>query len=710
MALARGTRGAMAPQCYGLLLALLLSMDCHANTLSGTTTWPVLWLLIALVSALTTALLLRRRQHSSRHTLAPKGIYQSILQNSPSGMITINAEGTVVYCNPACEQLFAYRTGELLNKNIECLIPRNLRSEHQHKFANKNRQVLPLVIGKHRIVTGLRKDGSEFPIEIAISHHQDGRERLYSAAVRDVSERVEQEQQLREHERILSAFVQASDECVLIFDHGGKCLFANSAAEELIGASEQRLKGKHILDLSVQGYPGLEADRHYQTLRSSKSFKEEIQIDQRWFELYWYPLKDRQGLTDSTAICLRDVTSHKQIESELLLTKDRAEKASQSKSSFLSKVSHEFRTPLNSILGFTQLLLDDKALGATQRESVQMVHDSGDHLLQLVNDILDLTKIEAGVLDVPMRETDIGACIQECHAWASSIANQAGIDLEISLPDSLPMAISNAMRLKQVLLNLISNAIKYTRRGGSVIIEVTTVAEILTISVRDNGRGIREEQKNQVFKAFHRLDEQSNTEGVGIGLALSRELMHYLNGDIGFYSREDEGSEFWIKIPIIANSLQPIRKASRKSLPTVDFSKPTDGTAASKRILYVEDNRTNVHLVTTILQRYEAHQVDIADDCASAGKSIESTAYDLIILDLPDGNGLELYIRLREQGLLASSKVIALSADALSRTRKKCLDAGMQAFLSKPLEIANFLKVIREQLRASDERNRAEAI
>jgi signal transduction histidine kinase/CheY-like chemotaxis protein len=387
-------------------------------------------------------------------------------------------------------------------------------------------------------------------------------------------------------------------------------------------------------------------------------------------------------------------------ERAMMVAKQAAEAANHAKSEFLALMSHELRTPMNGVLGFAQLLDSDYfgALGPKQKEFVAEILASGNHLLELINDILDLSKIEIGKLSVSMERVEIVPLIKSVIAMLAHAAEKASISLDAGdFGLGMPHVMADRVRLAQALLNLGSNAIKYNRPGGRVTFSCERLAdERVRICVSDTGIGIAEERQAELFQPFNRLGaEHRAIEGTGIGLALTRRLVELMGGQIGFSSVAGSGSRFWIDIPIYVAAAHGEHLAPQAI--DTDLVR-TSGFSA----LYIEDNPSNRALVRSIFSTLDHVRLLEASDGTTGLEMARQHRPDLIILDinLPDLNGFAVLQRLKRHADLAAIPVLALSANAMPRDIKRGIEAGFFRYLTKPLAVNTFLEAIEAALTA----------
>ncbi|HYJ05247.1 MAG TPA: ATP-binding protein, partial [Chthoniobacterales bacterium] len=375
--------------------------------------------------------------------------------------------------------------------------------------------------------------------------------------------------------------------------------------------------------------------------------------------------------------------------------KAEAERANHAKSDFLSRMSHELRTPLNSILGFGQLL-DRQSPTERQRPRIRYILSAGRHLLNLINEVLDISRIEAGNLQLSLEPVCIEEAIGEALDLMRPLAAERSIGVAPSLSlDTATYVLADRQRLKQVLLNLLSNAVKYTARRGSVTVSFDDAGNgAKRIMVRDTGAGIPVEKLARLFTPFDRLGaEQSTVEGTGLGLALCQRLVQAMQGSIGVNSTLGSGSTFWLELPQAESPLQTLA-AQRVSVP----EQPSDEEA--RRILYIEDNFSNVTLVEQMLAERPALELMTAMQGRVGLELARKHAPDLILLDLhlPDMPGWQVLAQLKSDHATRDVPVVVISADATSPQIKRLLSAGARAYLTKPLDIAEFFRVVDEAI------------
>ena len=403
-----------------------------------------------------------------------------------------------------------------------------------------------------------------------------------------------------------------------------------------------------------------------------------------------------------------DITELKRAEERVVSAKEEAEKANYAKSEFLSSMSHELRTPLNAILGFAQLFEMDEMLIPEQRENVQQIKSAGRHLLELIGDVLDLAKIEAGQVTISMEKVVPSRLINECVAMLLHQIKRSGLSLDIEFNNLENQVIfADPIHLKQVLLNLLSNACKYNKRAGTIALTCTQEAEsYMKITVQDSGQGIPVHLQEKLFQPFNRLGaENSHIEGSGVGLVITKQLVEQMQGEIGFSSDEHIGSEFWVRFPLVSctqsadfyeRSKPPVLALKEEKMPALLLNK-------QKRILYVEDNFPNQKLLKKLLTKFPRLELMTMESAVEGLFLARSTMPDLVILDvnLPGLNGYELVGILKQDSTTRNIPVIALSANVLSHDIEKAMKAGFDRYLTKPLNVREFLTVCNELLGAS---------
>ncbi|WP_240688909.1 substrate-binding domain-containing protein [Ammoniphilus sp. YIM 78166] len=398
-----------------------------------------------------------------------------------------------------------------------------------------------------------------------------------------------------------------------------------------------------------------------------------------------------------------DITEWKKMKRAIVQSKEQAEKANMAKSDFLSKMSHELRTPLNGILGFAQLLEADDSLNELQSDFVQEILNGGRHLLSLINEILDLSKIETGLLQVTIEELNLLAVVQECIKILQPLAQKKKISMHIQQLDQWKdvSVLADPIRLRQIFLNLLDNAIKYNREGGEVNIIFHLTGNELVTHIVDTGEGFSAEESNKVFVPFYRI-EGSREEGTGIGLSLVRQLINLMGGKIAVTSQKGIGSDFYFSLLLPNDQKAVMRWEEQVASPETKVDS-TD----HYRILYIEDNESNLHLVHNILKAQPSYTLLSARSGKEGLEKAAQERVDLILLDinLPDIHGYEVFDILKTRDELKDIPVLAVSANAMPQDIQYALDKGFANYLIKPLNVKEFLSTLNETLNSAINQN-----
>jgi PAS domain S-box-containing protein len=401
---------------------------------------------------------------------------------------------------------------------------------------------------------------------------------------------------------------------------------------------------------------------------------------------------------------MRDITLRTQQEQALVHAKeeaehakDRAEQANRAKSEFLSRMSHELRTPLNAILGFSQLLSMDDSLAEDQIDSINMISMSGQHLLNLVNDILDVAQVESGQMSMSLEPVDVHHLVEDMRPLIETELQKLNIKMTVEAYFDGPVwVMADHMKIKQVLLNLLSNAAKYNRENGFIAVTITQKdAETVGISIQDNGIGMDERQQAALFEPFNRLGkENSEIEGTGIGLVICRELVRMMDGALLVQSQVGQGSNFTICLPAAElNERQHQESLAEVSQPEIKEQSNSGITT----ILYVEDNPANMTLVRQLLSRFPQYHLMEAVNAEDGVVMAREQKPDIVLMDinLPGMSGFDALDILIEEGLTDHMTVIALSANALVSEVKRGLDAGFDHYLTKPIDFSKLIETIK---------------
>jgi len=472
----------------------------------------------------------------------------------------------------------------------------------------------------------------------------------------------------------------------------------NTAAESIFGYSRSDALHKNVMRLILTRDTATETEGLWQRLLNYEAIvgitienktKSGKKISCEWFVT---PLTDENNKIVGIAAMALDITDKKQNELATIKAKETAEKANQAKSEFLSSMSHELRTPLNAILGFTQLLKFEKNLTQKQYSHINEIGGAGNLLLELVNQILDLARIEKGHLQLSMERVRLSNVFKECSTMVAPLAEQNNLSLNIR-SETDGYVIADYTRLKQIILNLLGNAIKYNVNGGSVNLKVIQKnGDIIRICVIDTGKGISEELLPDIFEAFNRLNATNSIEGTGIGLSISKQLTEMMNGTIGVSSILNKGSEFWIELTGKLDTTTAIERESKQPASIVESDSDVNTKTQSKEsssyvILVAEDNPTNQTLIMNQLETL-GYKADLVKNGQEALNKMVNNEYQLLLTDcnMPLVDGYKLAKTIRDRGN-NTLPIIALTADAFPEKREKCLKVGMNDQITKPVSL-----------------------
>ncbi len=677
--------------------------------------------------------------HAQRALSDSAARVQAILNTVGDGIVTIlAATGVMESVNPAIERMFGYRTDELTGKGFGFVVPELDQNHDNASLAHYEPGSEARAMGLGREVMGFRKDGSFFPLEINVSEVLLGGERHFTGILRDISARKLAEEALRKANALQNAIFSSANFSSIATDTRGVIQIFNVGAEHMLGyTAAEVMKTVTPADLSDPTELIARAQALTQELGTDITpgfdalvFKASRGIEDI-YELT-YIRKDGTRLPAMVSVtALRDATGtiigylligtdnsvRKRLDAERSLlektlqiknveleaARSVADKANLAKSEFMSNMSHELRSPLNAILGFAQLMESGvPAPTAVQKSSIEQVLKAGWYLLELINEILDLALIESGRLSMSMEPVSLSEVLLDCKAMIEPLANRRGIQMHFPSFSAPCFVDADRTRLKQIFVNLLSNAIKYNRLNGAV--ELTCQAQganRMHITVRDTGEGLSESKLEQLFQPFNRLgQENSDEEGTGIGLVVSKRLVELMDGSIGANSTVGVGSEFWFELHVADPQTLTLEELAEPVL----LPAPVPGGQKERTLLYVEDNLANMELVAQLIARRPGMRLLRAEDGTRGVALARTSLPDVILMDinLPGISGLQALGLLHDDPLTRHIPVLALSANAMPRDVEKGLEAGFFRYLTKPIKIGEFMEALDQGLRLAE--------
>lgn len=525
------------------------------------------------------------------------------------------------------------------------------------------------------------------------------------------------EERIRDQLRVLQKYreiVENANSVILRYDASGIITFFNEFAESLLGYAREEIIGAHVVGpvIPKRVGPEMTGEDFLGKIMSDPSeyTRYELPIDRRdgsriWLSWSNHPIYDDEGLFRDMLSVGVDVTHRIHMEEELKNAKERAETSNRNKSDYLAKMSHEIRTPMNSIIGFTSLTLDNGRLPEDLRLNLEIIRSSGEELLALIDDVLDLSKIEAGELTLRPSTFNLPDALQTLTLSFAPLVNSEAVTLSCELSPSLPMEIqTDQTRLTQILRNLISNAVKHTASG-----EITLRAElidrvfrpnlaphdvyVLKFLVTDTGPGIPVDHQKTIFEPFAQTVEGERKPGTGLGLAIAKRLTELLSGDLCLRSEPGKGTVFELKITAAAGE----RSNKSDEMENVVEFPPC-------KILSVDDEPNNQTLLRMLMEN-DGNEMVLANNGKQALEKLANGRFDIIFMDLelPDMDGRSITREIRSMEGAERVPIIAVTAYATTHERQRCLDAGMDDFIAKPFKMEEISKAIRKHVHTKEE-------
>jgi len=626
--------------------------------------------------------------------------YHSIFENSGIAILLTSPDGKIFSANDFACKLFDRTEEEILQLGRDGLVD------------NYDPRLSELLDERKRIghakgeLTFIKKDGSKFLTEVSsvIFRDKDGNE-LTSMVIRDLTEQKEAEEALKESELRFRILAESAPVGIFTTDAQGLTNYVNPRWSEISKLSFKEamdngwLKAVHPEDLD-----NLVQNWKQNTLSHTNSTAEYRFIHPdgsvAWVIGQAVPQKGKKGCVTGYIGTITDITERKEMEVNLTLSKEKAEESDRLKSAFLANMSHEIRTPMNGILGFAELLKEPDLTGEQQQDYIEIIEKSGARMLNIINDIVDISKIESGQMKVLLKETNINEQLEFISKLFNREVKQKGLRLSLrkSLSSSEAIIETDREKLYAILANLVKNAIKYTDKGSIEFgYEVVGTRHTLSLHffVKDTGIGIPKDRQETIFERFMQADivDKMARQGAGLGLAISKAYVEMLGGEIGVQSEEGKGSTFYFTIPYLSESKERINIEHEVLTPI------EENQVKKLKILIAEDDESSSQLISIVVRKFGGEIINVPTGTEAVRACFENPEIDLILMDIqmPQMDGYEATRQIRQFN--TDVVIIAQTAYALSGDKERAIDAGCNDYISKPIKSENLLNLIRKHIK-----------
>jgi PAS domain S-box-containing protein len=610
------------------------------------------------------------RKGAEKHLAQMEARSRGLLEAAPDAMVVVNKNAEIVVVNLQAKIEFGYRRVELLGQNVTRIIPEGFAARLLKDGVDAMARQIPKGID----LTGLRKTGGEFPIEIMLSPLESGDGIL---VIRDISLRKDEERRVARMESRYRGLLEAAPDAMVVVNHGGEIVLANLQAEKEFGYGPDELLGQNMKNIIPHGFAerllagGLSSAEDELTLQIATGIElTGLRKDQSEFpvEIMLSPLESAEGI-----LVIRDISARKHIE--------------RLKDEFVSTVSHELRTPLTSISGSLGLLAGQWAskLPESAARLLAIAHTNSQRLVRLINDILDIEKLESGHVVFNLSQVALRSLAEQAIEDNRGFAENYGVRVRLDADSAELDVNADPDRLAQVVTNLLSNAIKFSPADGEVLVAVEKNANYARVTVRDHGLGVPDDFKLHIFEKFAQADATNTRQkgGTGLGLSIVKQIVERLGGRVGFDDAPGGGAAFYVELPVWDGSAGG----------EIDLDSDASGT----HILFCEDDREAAVIVREQL-RQAGFAVDFAHTVAAAIARTDATRYAAILVDLqlPDGDGVGLIVRLRAQSNYRDTPIIVIAGDPeQGRSDVRSSRLNVLRWISKPIEFEPLIHIIK---------------